>query len=527
MEKRVLLFIIIMLTSVTSNAGWWKPELYKGIRYEAYIDPGNEHDGRYHVVVGEQRESIADTLTRADIPDYFRIEGQEWGYEVVGIHDNAFKDCKHLTTVTLPNTLTYIGKNAFANCISLTSINIPSNVNQIMEHAFYGCGGLKSITVDEGNSTYDSRDNCNAIIETATNTLIRGCAETRIPNSVTQIGDYAFNSCRGLTSVFIPKGIEKIGYYVFADCPDITSIIVDEENSHYNSRENCNAIIETERQLLLTGCAKTTIPDGVTSIADGAFWGATNLFTVTIPSSVSMIWNASFFGCRLKSVLTKSTKVTLSDNHLFGGAFSDATYQHTMLYIPQGSWFDAVYNSDWYRFNNIREVAMETSNLSGNQAYMLMKANSHGYLVYDSVNDKLKEVDAHYNVNESMPDHCWQLTTVNGKPSLYNIGAKKYAQMNSEGNFTLTSQPTELAMTNGKNGITIGGDNQTQWDFVLNNIMSVEKDVTKIVTSRSNDALLNTRYYTLEGQENVSPRKGVNIVHKGNGQTIKVVITQP
>ena len=254
------------------------------------------------------------------------VDFNERTYRVTSIGNNAFFDCSSLTNVLISKGVERIRGRAFFGCSSLTSIFIPKSVTSIAEAAFANCTSLTSIVVEEGNPIYDSRDNCNAIIETATNTLIKGCSSPisiTIPSSVTSIGHFAFSRCFLLTSVFIPKSVTSIGEAAFAGCPSLTSIVVEEGNPIYDSRDNCNAIIETATNTLIQGCSSPTsftIPSSVTSIGCGAFSGRYSLTSVVIPESVTSIGSKAFAWCTsLTSITFQGTIVQWKKIELGGG----------------------------------------------------------------------------------------------------------------------------------------------------------------------------------------------------------------
>ncbi len=169
---------------------------------------------------------------------------------------------------------TEIEMEAFYDSEDKKSITIPDSVTSIESGVFANNSGLTSIVVADGNTVYDSRDNCNAIIETATNTLFAGCQSTVIPNSVTSIDSYAFSGCTGLTSIEIPNSVTRIGTGAFKGCTGLTSIEI----------PNSVTFIGIGTFLDCTGLTSIEIPNSVTLIGTKAFWRCTNLKSIKVPA---------------------------------------------------------------------------------------------------------------------------------------------------------------------------------------------------------------------------------------------------
>ena len=280
-----------------------------------------------------------------------RVTSGSKNYTVTSIGDGAFK-YSALTSIEIPASVTSIGEAAFSDCSRLTSIDIPASVTSIGDDAFRSCTGLTSIVVAAGNPNYDSRENCNAIIETSSNTLLQGCNTTLIPASVTSIGGGAFIGCSGLTSIEIPASVTSIGYEAFKGCSGLTSIVVAMGNPNYDSRENCNAIIETSSNTLIQGCKTTIIPNSVTSIGAYAFAFCSGLTSVFIPASLTSIGSGAFQDCSgLTKIITWATvPPTCSDNEVW--------YNVTCtLYVPAGSKEAYAAAEGWSYFENIEEIA--------------------------------------------------------------------------------------------------------------------------------------------------------------------------
>ncbi len=341
--------------------------------------------------VGDMAFGGCTALEAVNIPNSISIIGNRVFYNchfaeisiptsIVSIGCEAFRFCTNLRSVVIPNSVTSIGDKAFFGCDKLASVNIAASVQSIGESSFGSCNDLRHIVVDEANTVYDSRDNCNAIIETKTNTLIAGCNYSHIPSSVTSIGNYAFHNFMNLKKVLLPSTLETIGRNAFAacgsladvdfptslkaiedsafiECPldniilpssletigtrafsyckisDITvpasvtsidiaafsacsnlkSIIVENGNNVYDSRENCNAIIETNSNTLICGCKDSDIPSSITSIGESAF-EYSGITEITIPINVTSIGEKAFNTCgNLKNIVLPNSLTAIGD----------------------------------------------------------------------------------------------------------------------------------------------------------------------------------------------------------------------
>ena len=306
---------------------------------------------------------------------------------ITTIGNYAFSDITNLAKISMPSTLLSIGKNAFYHCASLSSITIPANVDTIVPFAFAGCSALTSINVHAKNTTYDSRNSCNAVIHTATNTLAVGCQNTvipadvvkigdaaferatfsyiEIPNTVTEIAQYAFYGCEYLTTIDLPDNLTTLGYAAFrhcyalnevvipstvtqvegstfSGCTSLTSIVVESGNTKYDSRNSCNAIIETATNTLIAGCQNTVIPNNVTSIGSQAFYQCSSLTSITIPNNVTSIGIQAFSSCSsLTSVTVEATTPPTLGTYVFSSS--------PTCYIPAGT-LSAYQASDWAQY---------------------------------------------------------------------------------------------------------------------------------------------------------------------------------
>lgn len=305
---------------------------------------------------GDGELSYAEAAAVTDLGDvfahnYYIVTFDELQYftGLTTIGNSAFAWCHGLTSVVLPSTITAIGNQAFYDCRNLLSITIPAAVSSIDSSAL-SCENMETIVVEEGNTIYDSRDNCNAVIITSSNELLRGCKNTVIPNTVISLGVNAFASC-AIESISIPASVVSISNTTFYACENIETITVDANNIVYDSRNNCNAIIETSTNQLVAGSKTTVIPNTVTSIGEKAFsyrfrWGS---YEITIPESVTSIGASAYlggYGIVSFSVLAE-VPPTLGNNVF------EYVYKDIPVYVPCGTRSAYQAAEGWSEFTNI------------------------------------------------------------------------------------------------------------------------------------------------------------------------------
>lgn len=375
---------------------------------------------------------------------------QSGSLDVESIGDYAFEGCSSLKTIIIPKYVSEMGSKVFQDCTNLESIRISASVSKIGSRMFAGCPNLKSIVVEEGNEKYDSRENCNAIVETATNTLVCGTENSTIPSTITAIGssafaetglkncvipegvtsiqNVAFENCQnlesvtlplslkrlgsrvfansgltsvvipegitwlsdgtftgcknletvtlpttletieynafsnsGLTSIFIPKGVTSISSTSFNYCGKLSTISVSDENTTYDSRNNCNAIIQTATNQILRGTSNTIIPNTATSIGDNAFNDINSLTSIVIPESVTSIGQYAFRFCNSLAEVVCKAKVA---PQLKSDAFSNDVLSKATLYVPEESVESYKADGEWKKFSDIQPLPYAYINIS-------------------------------------------------------------------------------------------------------------------------------------------------------------------
>ena len=503
---------------VMLNVTFKKPEILNKETFEV--------DGIYYKVLSHEDKTVEVTFKGNTFMEYDNeyvgeiiipetVNFVNTTYSVTSIGNGAFADCSSLTSVTIPNSITSIGNYAFDNC-NLTSIIIPKSVISIGTSIFRSCMTLNSIVVDEENINYDSRDNCNSIIETETNTLISGCKNSVIPNSVTRIGDQAFYGCKGLISISIPNTVITIGNSAFAYCNGLASITIP------NSIETigdyaflyCNLTsVSIGSKVLNIGkfafnyCNLTTliIPNSVTKIDNSAFAGNSRLATVTIGENVDTIGDKAFHNCYISSIYCKAIIPPVATSEKDNATFIENVMLSAILYVPTGSKEAYANATGWKDFLNITEFETEVD-------ITIMDASNQGSTSFKYEIGKSFE----FRVTPAV-GYIVNTVVVNGEEISSDNGDYKIESVNEETTISVSYEidPATGVNTLNANNLKVYGYNETL------TVTGTEYGDT-ISIYDLNGAMLKTQN-SVGSTNNISLDNGIYIV-KVNGKSFKVML---
>lgn len=248
-------------------------------------------------------------------------------------HGVEFSACGDSTVLTrmpkdfigayrVPDFVSSIGLFAINGCNGLTSLVIPKSVTVIEKDNFKLCEQLASLVVEQGNPMFDSRNNCNAIIVTATNTLVLGCNSSSIPEGIEVIADSAFSQRRNLSHISIPDSVVYLGEFAFLGCYSLESEI--KLQGIYQVTRSC-----------FDGCSslkKVSIGSGIESVESGAFAGCSMLSDVVVTESTKYIGTYAFDNCNSLASITLPKSIECIESTAF-----DRCNRIERVFIPKGT----------------------------------------------------------------------------------------------------------------------------------------------------------------------------------------------
>ena len=330
---------------------------------------GNLHFDKVNGTVMDCDETVVKVVIPSEIK----------GVAVTAIANEAFADCRKLTSVKIPDSVTSIGNGAFRNCVSMTGAELPGSLTEIASETFAGCRSLASVT---------------------------------IPDGVTGIGERAFQGCRSVKTVTIPSNVRRIGSGAFLDCGKLRSIETDRENADYVSVDG--VLFNAERTRLIRyppakADAVYTVPNGVSYIAEQAFSGCEGLTDVWIPHTALTLEDGAFSGC------VNLLNVNLPENVASVGseAFRDCA-SLTEIAMPYG--VTVIRDGTFSNCAKLRRVSIPQSLLS-------IRANAfEGCLALEAV-----EIPARVSsVGDAAFRNCASLTGIELPNGLLTVGENAF-----------------------------------------------------------------------------------------------------
>lgn len=262
------------------------------------------------------------------------------------IGNSAFQNCRSLQSADIPASVTTIDYFAFDGCENLRSVFIPSSVSAIMDNVFSRCGSVESMVVDAANTSYDSRNGCNAIIKTSSGVLVSGCKNSVIPIGVVGLGSYAFYGCTGLTSLELPASVYGISYNAFQDCVNLRSISLPSVVTLGSyTFYNCSSLETIELGETLRG------------IGPNAFFGCSSLSSISLPSYLQSVDSYAFGYCKSLTSITLPSSLRSLPADLF-------SYCENLKYVTIEGELNDVESSTFRNCRSLSSVVLKSSNIA-------------------------------------------------------------------------------------------------------------------------------------------------------------------
>ena len=424
--------------------------------------------------------------TDVNIPSTVETDGHV--FTVTAIAANAFANKEWITSINMPSTIRTIGTSAFAFCEDLVTCHIPEGVVEMDNQAFLNCGKLTTVSIPSTLSVIPDRTfaGCSAlsqvniapgvqVINTSAFLNCTSLTEVPLPEGLLEIQYGAFSDCTSLERVLIPSTVEVLGTgawtNAFIGCSNLKAIMVHPNNPYFDSRDNCNAIIDTEYQTLITGCSTTTFPqEGIYCIGNSAFYKCKGLQSVVLPDGVRVIEGAAFKGCEdLQEVVLPRY---LSE--IGAQAFMDCT-SLTSFEVPWG----------------VQETASE----------MLYGCTSLRTLYLP---ENLTKFNNDYDLPALTDLYCFRSQPPTAKPS-YLSQIAKHTTLHVYSNY-------------------LSAYKQDSYWKEFFKIVAITDDEVGVHSLPTTAAPAASETFTLDGRAISTPRKGIHIIRRADGPAQKILV---